>query len=53
MFRKVRNKKTTIAGIMAILGAIVQAYNQGAADEGTLTQIALGLGLIMSGDGGI
>ena len=51
--KKVKNKNTTIAGIMAILGAIVQAYNTGVIDASIIAMIIAGIGLIKGSDGGL
>ena len=51
--KKVRHKKTTLPGIMAILGAMVAAYEQGGVDALVCALVATGLGLIGGSDGGV
>ncbi|KKN05534.1 hypothetical protein LCGC14_1086420 [marine sediment metagenome] len=50
---KLKNKKTTLPGIMAILGAMVAAYDQGGVDALVCALVATGLGLIFGRDGGV
>lgn len=53
IFHKMRHKKTTLAGIMAILGAVVQAYEQGGVDALIIALVTAGIGLINGSDGGV